>query len=215
MFCLRVCLCVPHTCTAQGHQNWNRIPWNWSQGWLRLAVWVLGIKACPLEEHVVMLTAELFLQPQANKFERSVWPGHGEMVLSWSSPTRSLSVWPVLGLLIVLWMTDCLHPKPDVECGHAAVPEHRRVCLNRRAPCLAVQGDSSMSCCSAPTTHAHDWYLLFFPVSRRFEPYIVVCVSYSRVFSWHFYFSATLNVLSPKVSGPSVNGGESREDSFL
>lgn len=43
------------------------------------------------------------------------------------------------------------------------------------------------------------------------EPYIVVCVSYSRVFSWHFYFSATLNVLSPKVSGPSVNGGESEK----
>lgn len=72
-------------------------------------------------------------------------------------------------LLIVLWMTDCLHPKPAVECGHAAVPEHRRVCLNRRVPCLAVQGDSSMSCCSAPTTHAHDRYLLFFPVSRRYQ----------------------------------------------
>lgn len=43
------------------------------------------------------------------------------------------------------------------------------------------------------------------------EPYIVVCVSFSRVFSWHFYFSATLNVLSPKVLGPSVNCGESEK----
>lgn len=43
------------------------------------------------------------------------------------------------------------------------------------------------------------------------EPYIVVCVSYSRVFSWHFYFSATLTVLRPKVSGPPVNCGESEK----
>lgn len=36
-------------------------------------------------------------------------------------------------------------------------------------PCLAVQDDSSMSCCSTPAAHPHDWYLLFFPVNRRYR----------------------------------------------
>lgn len=77
--------------------------------------------------------------------------------------------------------------------------------------CLAVQGDSSMSGCSCQLRILMIGVRCSSQWAGTIEPYIVVCVSYSRVFSWHFYFSATLNVLSPQVLGPSVNCGESEK----
>lgn len=101
----------------------------------------------------------------------------------------------------MLWSSDHLHTKPDLEYELAALPEHHRADLNFPWCPVCPSGRLHHECCAMPSVHPQSWRLSSSPASRD-HPDLCCSLRFSQ-YSVAIFTSVLLGLcLAQKIRAP-------------